>query len=153
MSSPSNQPERIVFHDLGEAYRESERQREAIRRNRNLTLVSEKDDGAGIHRLPEGVFGFTYSPGLSDSPLFRKSGLRAFEMHKHSGDEFVIGFASKDESARIGSAAEPFEIDVYPGPEGDHNVIVEVPASRVLHMKLHSQREYGALRIRMAPAR
>ncbi|MFN0171268.1 MAG: hypothetical protein ACKV22_33045 [Bryobacteraceae bacterium] len=153
MSSASNQPERIVFHDLGEAYRESERQREVIRRNHNLTLVSEKDDGAGIHRLPEGVFGFTYSPGLSDSPVFRKSGLRAFEMHKHSGDEFIVGFASPEGAGKVTSAPEPFEIDVYPGPEGDNNAIVEVPASRMLHLRPHSQREFGALRIRMAPAR
>ena len=153
MSSPSNQPERIVFHDLPEAYRQAERDREALRRKHRLTLISETEDGSGLHRLPEGVYGFTYSPGLSDSPLFRKSGLRAYEVHKHSADDFIIGYVTKESAGKMISSNEPFELDLYPGPEGDSGVIVEVPTSRVLHMKAHSQREFGALRLRLSPAR
>jgi hypothetical protein len=152
MSSPSNQPERIVFHELSETYLQAERDREALRRRHGLTLVSEQDDGTGIHRLPEGVFGFTYAPCLSDSPLFRKTGLRAFEVHKHSGDEFVIGFVDPASAEKLKSSAEPFELDLFPGPEATASQMVEVPTSRVLHYKLHSQREFGALHLRISPA-
>ena len=43
---------------------------ELLRVAHQVRLVSEHEEGTGVNALPGGVFGFTYSPGLPNAPLF-----------------------------------------------------------------------------------
>ena len=42
----------------------------AIRDAHGVRLVSEAEEGTGVNALPGGVYGYTYSPGLTNAPLF-----------------------------------------------------------------------------------
>jgi hypothetical protein len=149
MSSGTSDP---AFDAQTEAFRAAEREREALRKKNNVALVDDSQDGTGLHRLPNGVYVFTYAPGMSDSPLFRKSGSRTFEIHKHSGNEFLIGYLTADEASKLKAAPAEIEVLLYPTPEGDAKVLVEVPLFKVLEHKAQVYREKGALQIRVAPA-
>lgn len=131
-----------------EAYRAAERERESIRKKNGVALVSEAQDGTGLHRLPQGVYGFTYAPAMSDSPLFRKSGSRTFEVHKCGGNEFLIGYLTAADAARL-NGRDTIDLLVYPAPEGASSVLAEVPLSRVTDHKTKSYREIGALELRV----
>ena len=43
---------------------------EQLRAAHGVRLVTETEEGTGVDRLPGGVYGFTYSPGLPNAPLF-----------------------------------------------------------------------------------
>lgn len=149
MSSGTSDP---AFDAKTEAFRAAERERESLRKKNGVTLVDDSQDGTGLHRLPDGVYGFTYAPGMSDSPLFRKSGSRTFEIHKHGGNEFLIGYLTADETQKLKAAPGDVELMLYPTPEGDAKNLVEVPLFRVLEHRAQVYRETGALQIRVAPA-
>ena len=140
-----------VFDSVAEALRAAERDRDSLRKKNGVSLVSEAQDGTGLHRLPQGVYGFTYAPCMSDSPLFRKGASRTFEVHKHSGNEFLIGYLTEEGARQLQSATAAVELMVHPGSEGEAKTLVEVPLSRVLEHKAQTYRELGALQIRVAP--
>ncbi len=120
--------------------------RAALRLAHGVALVSDADDGAGIHRLPNGVYGFTYSPGLPDTPLFHKTGSSAFEVHKlPDGDVILVGFLPEQ------LPAEACDIELWPAPRDGALVLAPVPMKRVEHVSPHSMRETGALRLRLGP--
>jgi hypothetical protein len=141
-----------AFDSAADAFRAAERERESLREKNGVTLVSEALDGTGLHRLPQGVYGFTYAPGMSDSPLFRKSGSRTFEIQKHSGNEFLIGYLTAEGAQNLAAARADVDLLLYPSLEAESKVLVEVPLSRVLEHKTQTYREMGALQIRVAPA-
>ncbi|MGH9659966.1 MAG: hypothetical protein ACRD96_15560 [Bryobacteraceae bacterium] len=106
--------------------------------------MSEAADGTGVHRLPGGVYGFTYSPGLRDTPVFRKTGSRAFEVHKApSGEVFLVGFLA----APLADGA--CEVELHPAADPNATALAAVPMSRVDHVYGHSTRETGNLRLRL----
>jgi len=130
-----------------------EEDRERLRREHGVVLVTEAQDGDGVHRLPEGVYGFTYAPGLKDTPLFRKSGKRAFEVHKlNGGDVATIGFVTPETEAKLKTLAQTDFIEMYPAPREGHNAIVAVRMSRAALRKAHSTRETGELSLTVYPA-
>src|SRR5262245_21657263 len=66
---------------------------EALRIAHQVRLVAPIEEGNSVSHLPGGVYGYTYSPGLSGAPLFAVRRYRSYETHKlPSGDVFVIGF-------------------------------------------------------------
>ena len=66
-----------------------------------VRIVTEAEEGTGVNALPGGVYGFTYSPGLPNAPLFAVRRYRSYETHKlPSGEVFVIGFAQGGGGAR-----------------------------------------------------
>ncbi|MBI1790098.1 MAG: hypothetical protein HYR60_21405 [Acidobacteria bacterium] len=125
---------------------QEEQERERLREEHGVRLVSDSEDGRGLHRLPGGVYGFTYSPGLPDTPLFRKRGPLSFEVHKHSGGEvFLIGYLPPE--------AEPAtEIHLAPSSREDATRIVAIPMSRVARIRQHSTRESGTLEAWLEPS-
>src|ERR1051326_2898419 len=91
---------------------------EALRGSDHVRIVSAEEEGFGLNTLPNGVYGFTYSPGIANAPLFAVPRYRSFEVHKlPNGEVFLIGFATADDAGRIESVRDEITIRVQPQPE------------------------------------
>lgn len=105
---------------------------EKIRAERKLRALSFEESGTGVHRLPKGVFGFTYSPAEDNFPLFKDRDLRSFESHKlDDGRVVLLGFLTGEERARLESSSKT-RIHLFPEPKDQAVELVTVPMSRVL---------------------
>ena len=113
---------------------------ELLRLAHQVRLVSDAEEGTGVNALPGGVYGFTYSPGLLNAPLFAVRRYRTYETHKlPGGDVFVIGFAKPDVSREQSTASQEMTLQIHPMPEGDYQTLVTIPYSRIKH-----HRQYAA---------
>ncbi len=123
--------------------------REELRRLHGVRLVQGEEDGLGVHRQPEGVYGFTYSPGIKDTPLFSWRGEFTFEVMKIKGGEVLLtGFVKLELAATI-RAGQECEVDLYPAPREGATEHVALPMSRVHRVKDHSSRDGGALHMKL----
>jgi hypothetical protein len=112
---------------------------EALRSTHGVRLVTPAEEGTGVNAVPAGVYGFTYSPALPNAPLWAQRRYRTYETHKLSnGEILVIGFADADTARRIESDGE-HTIRIQAEPEGDANVLVKIPYSRI-----HQHRQHAA---------
>lgn len=101
---------------------------EALRQTHQVRLVTESEEGTGVNGLPGGVYGFTYSPGLSGAPLFAVRRFRSYETHKlPGGDVYLIGFAKADMARALSTATEEMTIQVHPQPEAEFDTLVTIP--------------------------
>jgi hypothetical protein len=115
-------------------------EQEALRQRHQVRLVEASEEGSGVNALPNGVFGFTYSPALPNAPLFATRRYRSYETHKtSSGEVFVVGFATPEDAGRLQSALEDLTILIQPQPEDERTTMVEIPYSRIRH-----HRQYAA---------
>jgi hypothetical protein len=113
---------------------------EALRVVHQVRLVKDGEEGSGVNILPNGTYGFTYSPGLPNAPLFAVRRYRSFETHKlASGDVFVIGFVTREEAAALSSTLTDVTVQLQPEPEGSADVLVTIPYSRI-----RQHRQYAA---------
>jgi hypothetical protein len=123
---------RVVYSDT-----KATADQEALRAAHQVRLVTDGEEGSGVNVLPNGTFGFTYSPGLSNAPLFAVRRYRSFETHKlASGEVFIIGFVTRESAAALVSTLTDVTIQLQPEPEGTADVLVTVPYSR---MRQHRQ--------------
>ena len=105
-----------------------------------MRIVSTEEEGTGIKQLPNGVYGYTYSPALGSAPLFARRVFRSYETHKlPSGEVTLIGFASADAARQLTTAPQEVTIQVQPHPEAEENTLVEIPYSRI-----RTHRQYAA---------
>ena len=115
-------------------------EQEGLRAAHQVRLVSVQEEGTGIKQLPNGVYGFTYSPALESAPLFATRVFRSYETHKlPSGEVTLIGFASSDAARQLTTAPQEITIQVQPHPEPEQNTLVEIPYSRI-----RTHRQYAA---------
>jgi hypothetical protein len=115
-------------------------EQEALRQRHQVRLVQPDEEGSGVNALPNGVFGFTYSPALQNAPLFATRRYRSYETHKTaSGEVFTIGFATPDEARKLQTAIEDVTILIQPQPDEERTAMVEIPYSRIRH-----HRQYAA---------
>ena len=113
---------------------------QALRETHNVRIVAPEEEGTGVNALPNGVYGFTYSPALANAPLFAERRFRSYETHKvASGEIYVIGFADVETAAAVESTSSERTIQIQPEPDGNANVLVKVPYSRIRH-----HRQYAA---------
>ena len=113
---------------------------ETLRTVHRVRLVAEAEEGTGVNALPDGVYGFTYSPGLPNAPLFTVRRYRSFETHKlASGEVFIIGFVTREASGQMTASNSEVLVQLQPEPEGGADTLVAVPYSRILH-----HRQYAA---------
>ena len=113
---------------------------ESLRNAHQVRLVSDAEEGNGLNHLPGGIYGFTYSPGLANAPLFAVRRYRSYEVHKlPSGDAFVIGFARADVARELSTATGQMTLAIHPQPEAGFDTLVTIPYSRI---KQH--RQYAA---------
>jgi hypothetical protein len=102
--------------------------------------VSPAEEGVGVNALPGGVYGFTYSPGLPNAPLFAERRFRSYETHKVAGGEIsIVGFADVETAAVLASSSTERTIQVQPEPDETATVLVTIPYARI-----RQHRQYAA---------
>ena len=105
---------------------------EALRVAHQVRLVTDPEEGSGVNVLPGGIYGFTYSPGLLNAPLFAIRRYRSYETHKlPSGDVYIIGFATASDARQLSTATGEMTLQIHPQPEGQHDTLVTIPYSRI----------------------
>lgn len=103
-----------------------------LRSTHKLRPVTPAEEGTGVDALPAGVYGFTYSPGLLNAPLWSVRRYRTYEIHKVAGgDTFVIGFASAGDARSLASETREFTMLVHPEPGEAADALVAVPYTRI----------------------
>jgi hypothetical protein len=113
---------------------------ETLRTTHKVRLVTSAEEGTGVNALPEGVYGFTYSPALPNAPLFAERRFRSYETHRVAGGEiYVIGFADVETAASIAASAQELTVQIQPEPDEKSNVLVKIPYSRI-----RQHRQYAA---------
>jgi hypothetical protein len=127
-------------------------ERQAFRERFNVRVVTEKEEGSSVRRLPEGVYGFTGAPASDELPLFIKPIFQAFEVLKVAGGEILwVGYITDKEHAAFLAGSEPIFINLYPDPHGEANKLVSIPFSRVDRRKPPTREDGNAMRMEIAP--
>jgi hypothetical protein len=102
--------------------------------------------------LPKGVYGFTYSPGLHNAPLFTTRRYRSYETHKlPTGEVFLIGFATDDAARQLTSSSE-VTVVVQPEPDDQASTIVEIAYARIRFHKQYSAPNQHGFTVTVLPA-
>jgi hypothetical protein len=128
-------------------------EQEALRRAHEVRLVSSAEEGFGVDALPGGVYGFTYSPGLPNTPLFAVRRYRSYETHKLAdGEVFVIGFTTPDAARELSSSGEQVTIQLQPEPEADADTVVALPYSRIRQHRQYSAPNQHGFAVTVMPA-
>jgi hypothetical protein len=126
---------RVVYTDTKDTA-----DQELLRVAHQVRLVTSPEEGNSVSNLPGGVYGYTYSPGLTGAPLFAVRRYRSYETHKlPSGDVFVIGFAKADVARTLSTATDEMTLQIHPQPEAEFETLVTIPYSRIRH-----HRQYAA---------
>jgi hypothetical protein len=113
---------------------------EELRTVHRVRLVSDAEEGTGVNALPGGTYGFTYSPGLLNAPLFAVRRYRSFETHKlASGEVFIIGFVTREASGQMADSQADVPVQIQPEPDANAATLVAVPYSRI-----RQHRQYAA---------
>ena len=113
---------------------------DSLRSAHQVRIVTDAEEGTGVNALPGGVYGYTYSPGLPNAPLFAVRRYRSYETHKlPSGEVFVIGYAQAVMARNLSTAGAEITLQIHPQIEGDFDTLVTIPYSRI---KQH--RQYAA---------
>lgn len=111
-----------------------------LRAAHGVRLVRDAEEGTGVDALPGGVYGYTYSPGLPNAPLFAMRRYRSYEVHKlGNGEVFVVAYAEAAAARAIASAPADVTVAVQPEPTATVVMLVKVPYSRI-----RRHRQYAA---------
>jgi hypothetical protein len=130
----------------------SEQAREALRREHDVRIVQPEEEGAAVHDLPPGVYGFTSSPVLA-SPLFAVRRYRNFEVHRLPQGPAVVGFVTHLDAAKLTNATHgTVEIQLFPDIEGDATSIVSISYDRIVQHRQYSIRNAEAVTLHIVPA-
>lgn len=115
-----------------------------IRAFHNVRDLAGDEEGSSVERLPNGVYGFTYSPGQDEIPVFAKKSFHCFEIHKlNDGSRHILGYVTPSEAAALKSGTVGTEARLYPDPFGQSNELVTVDLRRTLPARRTSAREDG----------
>jgi hypothetical protein len=113
---------------------------ESLRVSHGVRVVTDAEEGSGVNTLPNGVYGFTYSPGLPNAPLFATRRYRSYEIHRVAADEvYVVGFITREASQALSSSLTDVTIQLQPEPDGEASTLAKIPYSRI-----HQHRQYAA---------
>jgi hypothetical protein len=124
------------------------RELERIRSAHRLRALTDEESGSGVKRLPNGVFGFTYSPVEDNFPLFNDRDLRSFEGHKlDDGSILLLGFLTPDEKSAFEKAGAGQTIHLFPEPKGKADQLVRVPLARIARHVENSVRKGTGLEL------
>lgn len=126
---------------------------EQIRVSHGVRPVGDSEEGTGVDALPGGVYGYTYSPGLPNAPLFAVRRYRSYETHKlANGEVFVIAYADAGTAEQIASGAAEVTVGVHPEPNPDAGIIVMIPYSRIRQNRQHAAPNQDAFTVTLGPA-
>lgn len=118
-------------------------EREKLRAERKLRLVSDSEAGEAIEFAPEAVYGFTYSPGTDGVPIFPKQTFQIFEVHKlGDGSVHYVGYMTEEDATALNSATDSVDLKLYPEPYEKAQRFVSVPKECIIRSRPVS-REHG----------
>jgi hypothetical protein len=131
---------------------ENDLELQALRETNALKLIAADQEGVSLGQLPNGIYGYTYSPISEETPLFATKAFQSFEVHKLAdGRVRVIGFVREQEQRSIAAGDEPVEFNLYPAPHGESNKIIAIEASRIARAKAPSRIDGNYMRIDLDP--
>jgi hypothetical protein len=115
--------------------------------------VNAQEEGTGVNNLPGGVYGFTYSPGLPNAPLFAVRRYRSYETHKlPSGDVFVIGFTAGETARALSTATADTTLQLHPQPEHSFDTLVTIRYSQIRHHKQYAAPNQDGFTVTVIPS-
>ena len=125
---------------------------EPLRTAHQVRIVTAQEEGTPLNVLPTGVYGFTYSPGLPNAPLFASRRYRSYEIHKLPGAEtYIVAFADAENAALLEtSAASEVSLQVHPEPSASANILVKVAYSRIRHHRQYAAPNQDGFRVTVA---
>ena len=119
-------------------------QLEALRSERKLRALTTTEEGTDIYHLPNGVFGFSYAPGLKEVPIYSKRHYHGFEIHRLSnGEVHVVGFVTPGEKAQFESSKQAVQVKIFPDPWEASTELISVADRRSQPAKKAVTREDG----------
>jgi hypothetical protein len=123
-----------------------------LREAHRVRLVTSEEEGTGLNRLPPSVFGFTYSPGIDEAPIFTKRSFRSYEAHKLADvDVTLIGFTSAESARQLTTSTEDISLQVQPHPEEGQDTLVEIPYSRIRQHKGYAAPNQHGFSVTVSP--
>ena len=138
---------RVVYTEF-----KSTADQEALRIAHEVRVVTPEEEGTGVNGLPGGVYGFTYSPGLPNAPLFAARRYRSYETHKlPSGDVFVIGFAKPDVARELSTANVEMTLQIHPQAEAGFDALVTIRYSQIHHHKQYAAPNQDGFTVTVIP--
>ena len=118
----------------------------------NLRLIEEAEEGFGVQKLPEGVYGFAYAPANRVAPLFRTRTFGGYEIHKRAGGGvYILGYVTAGTAAKLESSSETVHAALFAEARGEAATLVIIDTTRIVRFKEHSQREGQGLQVEVAP--
>ena len=126
---------------------------ESLRGAHQVRVVTDAEEGYGVDALPGGVYGFTYSPGLANAPLFAVRRYRSYETHKlPSGEVFVIGFAKADVARALSTSEAEMSLQIHPQPNDTFDTLVTIPYSRIRQHRQYAAPNQDGFNVTVTPA-
>ncbi|MEO8661552.1 MAG: hypothetical protein ABI693_23990, partial [Bryobacteraceae bacterium] len=108
-----------------------DQERQTIRLQNSVRLVTKQEDGRPLERLPDGIFGFTYSPASDAIPLFVRHAKASFEVHKPaSGPYQILGYLAP---SQVEARAQ--DVKLYPDAFGEATKLVAIASDRIGRLK------------------
>jgi hypothetical protein len=128
-------------------------ERASFRAKFTVRLVTEKESGSSIQRLPGGVYGFTGAPSTSELPVFPKPSYQYFELIKSAvGDILYVGYVTSKEAEAINAGSEPLKVNLYPEPFGEATALVAIADLRIDRKRNPTRENGNAMPLDIAPA-
>lgn len=117
---------------------------EQLRSERQLRPPTKEEEGTSIFHLKDGLFGFTYAPGLKEIPIFAKQHYHGFEIHRlTSGEVHVLGFVTPEEKLKLTGTKETVQAVLFPEPWEKSTELVSLAETRLQPAKKAVTREDG----------
>lgn len=104
---------------------------EQLRAERRLRGLTKEEEGTDIYNLPDGLFGFTYAPGLKEVPVFSKRHYGGFEVHRIEGKIHLVGFVTAAEKEAIESSKQATQVVIFPDRWQQSTELVSVVETRM----------------------
>ena len=129
-----------------------EQERQCARAKHGVRSLYTLEEGFSLDRLPNRIFGFTFSPGSADAVVFRQTRADAFEIHKlGDGSIMLLGCVPPDVASTIQNVRKEQHVFVFPRVMGHASKLVCIPTSSVGRFKdYHPERAEG-LEIMLVP--
>jgi hypothetical protein len=125
---------------------------ESLRGAHQVRIVTDAEEGTGVNALPGGVYGFTYSPGLVNAPLFAARRYRSYETHKlPSGEVFIIGFAKPEVARELSTATQELTLQIHPQPNTEYDTLLTIPYSRIRHHRQYAAPNQDGFTVTVTP--
>ena len=120
---------------------------EKLRTTNRVVPVSKEDEGLSWSKISNSVYGFSYSPAHPDGGLFLKQPRQCYEMHK-LGDAslHIVAFTTPQNAEKL-QAKGAQDLDLYPEPRDEHQVLVMVPRDRIASAKELDRDDFNKLKL------